>query len=407
MMDDTSRYGRFVGDGIAEPEDVLDPRHFVQVRENAPSLHPLPLWCYTSQRFFDAEMQRMFLTSWNLLERADIVPKVGDFHALRFMNIPLVIVRGRDAKVRVFANTCRHRGALLSEGEGNCRALHCPYHSWTYSLEGKLLAAPNYDDANEKPLIDETNWDDFGLIEITSDIWAGFIFIKLKDGPETLQEHLGPLPELFASHNIENMVCARRVTYDMAANWKCFVENFSDGYHIPTVHRDSLARWETPYVQVALDPRGTCRVGFGAHEGSQLLLPFPGYEGFPPMPQIDEKWKKGTFFTTLRPAMMMTVGNDGALVFRCEPLSPKTSRLTVSSLFPRSAVARNDFEEIAKNYYRRIEIVVGEDVAISLRQYAGIQSPFAHMTRLCRSERRLNLIANWILDRVIGSVGSA
>ena len=133
-----------------------------------------------------------------------------------------------------------------------------------------------------------------------------------------------------------------------------------------------------------------------------MLLPFPGYEGFPPMPQIEESRKKGTFFTTLRPGMMMTLGNDGALAFRCEPLAPTKSRLTISSLFPKPTVARNDFEQIAQNYYRRNDIVVGEDVAIALRQAAGIQSPYARMARLCSSETSLNRIANWILDRVIG-----
>jgi choline monooxygenase len=150
------------------------------------------------------------------------------------------------------------------------------------------------------------------------------------------------------------------------------------------------------------EPSSNYRLGFAMHEGSQLLLPFPDYEGFPPMPQIEERWKRGTFFATIRPAMMMTLGNDGALVFRSEPLSATKSRLTVSSLFPKSTVERNDFEEIAKNYWRRNEIVVGEDVAISLRQQAGLESPYARIARLCSSERTLNQIANWVLDRVIG-----
>ena len=91
-----------------------------------------------------------------------------------------------------------------------------------------------------------------------------------------------------------------------------------------------------------------------------------------------------------------------ALAFCCEPIGPIQSRLTVSSLFPKSTVARNDFEEIAKNYYRRNDIVVREDVEISLRQAAGIASPFARMVTLQKLEKPLNQIANWILDRVIG-----
>jgi phenylpropionate dioxygenase-like ring-hydroxylating dioxygenase large terminal subunit len=198
------------------------------------------------------------------------------------------------------------------------------------------------------------------------------------------------------------MVCVRRKVYDLDANWKCFVENYSDGYHIPTVHKDSLARWKGEADYPEGDPRGSYTAHFVVHDGSQLLLPFPGYEGFPAMPQIRPERKRGTYFCTVKPGMMMTLGNDGALVFRSEPLTPTTSRLTVSSLFPKATVARNDFEQIVENYYRRNGLVVEEDVAISLRQAAGLNSPFARMARLCASETHVNFIGNWVLDRVIG-----
>jgi choline monooxygenase len=387
--------------GITEPEDILNPRHYEGVRRADTSHVALPLWCYTSERFFRAELERLLLPGWTYLERLDIVPDRGDFHALTYMNIKLVIVRGTDDKVRVFANTCRHRGATVAEGSGNCKAFRCPYHAWTYALDGGLLGAPNYHDANGKPLINESNKHDFGLVEIESDSWGGFLFVKFKETSETLADHLGNLPEQLASHRLEDMACARRVVYEMDANWKCFVENYSDGYHIPTVHRDSLARWKTTsYLQI--EPTANGQASFAKHKGSQLLLPFPGYDGFPPMPQVEEDKRDGTFFVTIRPTMMMTMGNDGALAFKSEPISATKSRLTVSSLFPKSAFARNDFEELAKNYYRRNEIVVGEDVAISLRQYAGLQSPYARIARLCKTETSLNRIANWILDRVIG-----
>jgi len=388
--------------GHAEPENVLDPRHFAAVRARGKSLRALPLWCYTSERFFDAEMQRLFMPGWNLFDRLDIVPNRGDFHATTFMNIPIVVARGNDDKVRAFANTCRHRGAQIAKGDGNCKAFRCPYHSWTYTLEGKLMGAPNYNDADGKPVIDDSNRHEYGLVELPSESWGGFLFIKFRESPGTLAEHLGDLPERLESHRLEDMVCARRVVYEMDANWKCFVENYNDVYHIPTVHKDSLARWQGTMIKEA-PPTGEYFCAFVAHEGgSQLLLPLPGYDGFPPMPQIREERKKGTYFVSLHPAMMMTLGNDGALVFRSEPISAKKSRLTVSSLFPKTTVARNDFEQIAQNYYRRNSMVVQEDVDISLQQYAGLVSPFARIARLNSSETLLNDIANWILDRVIG-----
>jgi phenylpropionate dioxygenase-like ring-hydroxylating dioxygenase large terminal subunit len=386
--------------GVHEPEDILSPRHYTAVRRGGRLMRALPLWCYTSERFHEAEKERIFLRSWNLLERAEIVPDVGDFHALTFLGVPLLVVRGKDMKVRVFANTCRHRGALVATGSGNCKAFRCPYHFWTYGLDGRLIGAPSYNDPDGKPLIDATNKEEFGLAEVESGTWGGFVFIRFKPGPQTLEQHLGAFVETLASHRLEDMVCARKVVYDMDANWKCFVENYSDGYHIPFVHKDSLARWQTD-VYVRTESRGQEYVVFAEHDGSQLLLPFPGYDGFPPMPQIDQDKARGTFFTTLRPGMMMTMGNDGALVFQSEPISAKKSRLTVSSLFPRSYLAREDFERLAANYYRRNEIVVVEDKNIALRQFAGIQSPYARIARLCGQELNLSLFANWIVDQVV------
>jgi phenylpropionate dioxygenase-like ring-hydroxylating dioxygenase large terminal subunit len=187
----------------------------------------------------------------------------------------------------------------------------------------------------------------------------------------------------------------------MDANWKCFVENYVDGYHIPYVHKDSLAQWKSERY-VSYESRGAEFLVLAVHDGSQLLLPKPGYEGFPPMPQIDADKKRGTFFTTLKPGVLMTLGNDGALVFQSEPISAGKSRLTVSSLFPKSYFERADFERLSANYYKRNELVVVEDKDVSIRQYAGIRSPYARIARLCRGETMVHEFANWIIDQVVG-----
>ncbi|MFO1170986.1 MAG: aromatic ring-hydroxylating dioxygenase subunit alpha [Hyphomicrobiaceae bacterium] len=389
--------------GMREPEDLFSPRHYAPVRQNGKLMRALPLWAYTSERFWQAEKEKIFLTSWNLLERAEIVPNAGDFHTMTFLDVSLVIARGNDDKVRVFANTCRHRGAKVVDGNGNCKFFRCPYHFWTYNLDGSLIGAPQYNAPDGKPLIDAGNKQEFGLVEIESGVWGGFIFIRLKPGKETLEQHLGVLVETLASHKLEDMRVARKVVYEMDANWKCFVENYIDAYHIPYVHKDSLAQWKSERY-VNYEPRGAETLVFAVHDGSQLLLPMPGYDGFPPMPQIDADKKRGTFFMTVTPGMLMTMGNDGALCFQSEPISAGKSRLTVSSLFPKSYFQRPDFERLSANYYRRNELVVAEDKDVSLRQYAGLQSPYARIARLCADETMVHDFANWIVDRVVGPV---
>ena len=392
--------------GALEPEDLFSPRHYAAVRQGGRQMGALPPWCYTSERFHQAEKEKIFLPAWNLLERAEIVPNAGDYHAMTFLGVPLLVTRGKDDKVRVFANTCRHRGALVGKGSGNCKVFQCPYHFWTYGLDGRLIGTPNYNDPDGNPLIDATNKAEFGLLEFESGTWGGFIFIRFIEGPETLEQHLGAWVETLASHRLEDMACGRKVVYDMAANWKCFVENYIDGYHIPYVHKDSLARWKVEKF-VNYEPKGQESLGHSVHDGSQLLLPFPGYDGFPAMPRIDKDKARGTFFTTLKPGALMTLGNDGALVFQSEPISAKTSRLTVTSLFPKSYFERDDFDQLAQNYYRRNEVVVGEDKDISLRQFAGMQSPYARIARLCNEETRISHFANWVVDQVVAPAGEA
>ena len=135
--------------------------------------------------------------------------------------------------------------------------------------------------------------------------------------------------------------------------------------------------------------------------------PTGAWEGFPAMPQIETDRARGTFFTTLKPGVLMTLGNDGALVFQSEPISARKSQLTVSSLFPKSYFQRDDFERLTRSYYRRNEIVVVEDKDVSIRQYAGIQSPYARIARLCDQETMISGFANWIVDQVAGPAGES
>src|SRR5690606_24814467 len=113
--------------GWTEPEDVLSPRHYTAVRRGGRLMRSLPLWCYTGEKFAAAEKGKIFLPSWHLMEREEVVPNPGDYHTMDFLGAPLIVTRGKDEKVRVFANTCRHRGARLVDGDGNCKAFRCPY----------------------------------------------------------------------------------------------------------------------------------------------------------------------------------------------------------------------------------------------------------------------------------------
>ena len=172
---------------------------------------------------------------WNFIGRADRIPNAGDYFTIEFAGVPVIVMRGSDGEVRAFANTCRHRGALLLEGEGNCRAIRCPYHSWTYDIDGKLIVAPEMDATSG---FDPAEWH---LTPIRLESWAGFIFINFDDTAPPLMQYLGDLPQKLASYRFEDMVCVRRKEYVLDCNWKIYVENAMEAYHIATVHRSTLS----------------------------------------------------------------------------------------------------------------------------------------------------------------------
>jgi phenylpropionate dioxygenase-like ring-hydroxylating dioxygenase large terminal subunit len=131
-----------------EPDDLFSPAHYAAVRRPVGEAFNLPPWCYTSKRFFDREIERLFGKVWNFVGRTDRIARPGDYFTCETATVPLIVARGADGVVRAFANTCRHRGCPVAKGEGNARTFICPYHGWTYANEGRLVGAPTDMDAS-------------------------------------------------------------------------------------------------------------------------------------------------------------------------------------------------------------------------------------------------------------------
>src|SRR5882672_10758412 len=129
---------------LAETE-LFNPRHYEAVRRPLLDAETLPAWCYTSQDFYKREVERIFMKVWNFVGSADQIANPGDYFTLTFVGVPLIILRDHEGTIRAFANSCRHRGSELLSASGNCKLIVCPYHSWTYDLDGGLRGAPEMD----------------------------------------------------------------------------------------------------------------------------------------------------------------------------------------------------------------------------------------------------------------------
>jgi phenylpropionate dioxygenase-like ring-hydroxylating dioxygenase large terminal subunit len=192
----------------------------------------LPWSWYSDPAVFEVERERIFRRSWQYVGRTDEVPEPRSFAATHAGHVPVVLVRDEEGTLRAFLNVCRHRGSLVCEGSGRRMTLQCPYHAWTYGLDGRLVAAPRAD--REGGI--ET--DELGLVPLEVDTWGPFVFVNPDPEAEPLAQFLDDVPERLASAgvDVESLRFLERPESELAANWKICVENFLECYHCPVAH---------------------------------------------------------------------------------------------------------------------------------------------------------------------------
>ena len=192
----------------------------------------LPAWTYSDPEFFALERERVFASSWQIVCHASDVPNVGDWHTLDYLGESVIVVRGSDDKLRAFTNVCRHRGSRLVDGSSGCaHKLVCPYHAWTYDLDGALSGVP---DSASYPGLDKAR---HGLAPVSLEIWRGFVFVRLVGESPSVAEMMAPYEALIEPYRFEELRALGRVTLrPRTVNWKCIGDNYSDGLHIPVAH---------------------------------------------------------------------------------------------------------------------------------------------------------------------------
>src|SRR3984893_8876463 len=193
----------------------------------------LPAWIYRDAEFFEREKQAIFRNSWQVVCHLSDVPRPGDFHTFEFYGESVVVLRAEDGAVRAFHNVCRHRASRLLDGpRGHCgRRITCPYHAWTYALDGRLVGVPQRESFAG---LDSAR---HGLVALENDVFMGFIFVLFVPGLPSVREMAAPYAHELAPYRLEELVPLGRVTLrPRAVNWKNVADNYSDGLHINVAH---------------------------------------------------------------------------------------------------------------------------------------------------------------------------
>jgi choline monooxygenase len=227
----------------------------------------LPYDWYVEPAVLRLEQERIFRRVWQYVGRTDQAAGPGAFFAGRAGDVPVVVVRQRDGGLRAFVNVCRHRGSLVCEGEGRRETLQCPYHAWTYDLDGSLRSAPRAE------LEDGFDRDELGLVPVAVGSWGPFVFVNPDRDAVALEETLGELPSLLAAGGIDvdALRFHHRIESAYDANWKVCCENYLECYHCQVAHpgfsgvvdvgRDAYVLDESPwfssqFAEVREQPRG-------------------------------------------------------------------------------------------------------------------------------------------------------
>jgi len=246
------------------------------------ALETLPYAWYSSADVLRLERERIFARSWQYAGRADEVAEPGSFVAVDAGGIPVLIVRDRAGQLRAFLNVCRHRGSILVEGAGRRDTIQCPYHAWTYHLDGTLRAAPRREEL-------DGDGDDIALVPARADTWGPFLWVNPDPHAGSLRDTLGALP---AQLDVGRLLFHSRVHFGVEANWKGAVENFLECYHCPTAHPAFAADVDVRPGAYVLERHPTflaqhCTAkSTGARGQFHLVYPNTGINVFPGAPNL-------------------------------------------------------------------------------------------------------------------------
>jgi choline monooxygenase len=329
--------------------DVLAP---IDRARGLPNAH------YTDPATIAAENRACLETTWAAIGVGADVPGAGDAKPLDFLGQPLLMLRDDAGAVRVFYNICRHRGMILVDAPRKIEgAIRCPYHSWCYAKDGRLVATPHVGGPgqNAHPGIDRKT---LGLVEVPSHVWRDVVFVNLSGDAAPFEEVHADLLTRWAEFEqpLHHGGADSSFTLEVATNWKLAVENYCESYHLPWVHPglNSYSRLEDHYHIEA--------PGLYSGQGSYVYRQLRGADGavFPDFANLSPKWDEGAEYVALYPNVLLGVHRDHAFAIVLEPVAHDRTREHIHLYYP---VAETDPALRARNAAQWKEVFM-EDIGV-------------------------------------------
>jgi Rieske 2Fe-2S family protein len=300
----------------------------------------LPARHYTDPGLFREEMERIYFDMWLCAGRAEQLPSAGSYFVRRVANASVIVLRDEAGALRAFYNTCRHRGTLLCKGEeGRFASLvQCPYHGWTYGLDGALRSAPHMDK------VEGFREADYPLGGVAVAEWDGHVFIHLGQDPAPLEEQLGSLRRKFRPWRMEELVRVERRVYHLKANWKLIVQNYSECLHCPIAHPQ--LQQQSHYMSGDNEAPHENWLGgrMQLREGTATLGSLEGGKDLRLLPGLDPEQARHVYYYAVLPNLLLNLHPDYMVTTTIWPMGVDRTEVVCEWHFHPDQVRRPDFD---------------------------------------------------------------
>ena len=363
---------------------------FDQTRLPTEQARHAPGFIYTSPDLYGLEKAGIFMRDWLCVGREEEIPNKGDYMATRLLDEPLLIVRSENGEIRAVSNICAHRGVEVAKGTGNKRAFTCPFHGWTYDLQGKLVGAPHMGD------VEHFDVSSCRLPPVRLATWKGWIFINFDDDAPDFSTHAAQFEQDFGYLRQEECRLAVKTVSEVNCNWKLVVENLIDLYHVNVVHKSTNGRLFTKDAfHFSPRPRGGYVAEYNSGPSTFTRKPVFGRA-----PWLEDRTEEFSTAGLLAPNFTLFARVDTVHPYVTWPLGLDRSRIIVYTLLPQMYFDRPNFDEEVEQYRAFQKQVVQEDSEMLESLQNGLASKKFAPGRMAGIERGVHHVLNGYLDRM-------
>lgn len=339
----------------------------------------LPTRCYRDEKFYQLEKKHLMRAGWLCVGRIEQLKNPGDFFTEDLLGEPIVVLLGKDQKIKVLSRVCKHRAMLLLDGKkvGNCDSFVCPYHLWRYNIDGRLSHAPHMDKTKN---FDKKN---YRLDSFNVEVWHGFIFVNLDNQAQSLSSQLTDLDNILSQYNLADMKATAPITYESKWNWKVMVENASELYHL-MIHRNTimdLPKLEKTTVLESKGPYSICR--FDANEKKP-------------------EEKSDLLLCNIFPCHLMVINPDQLTWIQVMPDAhdPDIHKVSFHFCFPQKDLVDPKFQARLSQCQSFLDRVHREDIDICTKVQEGLQTDSASRYQYSYYEQSLMFFHRWIVKTI-------